>query len=270
MTRTPDIAAVDAIIREIAAQEIVPRFRRLDDGEIWRKDAGSYVTVVDMAAEKSLSRALRDIVPGAKVLAEEDAETNPAALEQLSGDGPLWVIDPLDGTANFAAGREGFGVIIAYIDGGEVCAGWIHDPLKGETVIAETGGGAWCGETRLAIARPPAALADMTGALRGRVMRETDVAKHFGDVINLRSCGIEYMSLATGTFHFSHYRALKPWDHLAGHLIHREAGGYAACLDGCPYRALTPCDGGLLMAPDRPSWDAIAEFLLPAVASLTR
>jgi len=270
MTRAPDIAAVDAAIREVAAQEILPRFRRLDDEEIWRKQAGSYATVADMAAEAGLSKALRDIVPGANILAEEDAEENPAALEYLSHEGPLWVIDPLDGTANFAAGREGFGVIVAYIDGGEVRAGWIHDPLKDETVIAETGSGAWSGDRRLRLAPPPRALSDMTGALRGRVLRETDVAKHFGGVVNLRSCGIEYMSLAAGAVHFSHYRSLKPWDHLAGHLIHREAGGFSACLDGCPYRALTPCNGGLLMAPDRTSWDAIAERLQPAVAALAR
>ncbi len=270
MNPTPDLDAVDAAMREAAALEILPRFRKLDERDIWRKEAGSFATVADLAAEKRLAEALAHIVPEAKILAEEDTETNPAALEYLASDGPVWVIDPLDGTANFAAGREGFVVIVAYLDGGAVRAGWIHDPLAGETVIAEPGSGAWCAGRRLAVAPAPAALADMKGALRGRVMRDTDVARHFGEVLNLRSCGREYMSLVAGDFHFSHYRGLKPWDHMAGEMIHREAGGFAACLDGQPYRADAPGEGGLLMAPDEESWNAIAEYLRPAVASLAR
>lgn len=255
-------------MRRAAEAEILPRFRRLEDAEIWRKEAGSLATVADMASEKYLSAALSEISPGAKILAEEDTETNPAALHYLSGGDPVWVIDPLDGTANFAAGREGFVVIVAYLANGAVQAGWIHDPLNDVTVTAEQGGGAWCGDKRLAVAPAPATLAEMKGALRGRVLRETDVAKNFGEVFNLRSCGAEYMSLAAGGFHFSHYRGLKPWDHMAGELIHREAGGFAACLDGQPYCAHAPGEGGLLMAPDEASWTAIAEHLAPAVASL--
>ncbi len=76
------------------------------------------------------------------------------------------------------------------------------------------------------------------------------------------------MALADGGFHFSHYRGLKPWDHMAGELIHREAGGFAACLDGRPYRAHASGQGGLLLAPDQASWNAIAGVLAPALASL--
>ncbi len=268
MIPTPDIAAVIAAMRETAAREILPRFRRLEDGEVWRKAAGSLATVADTAAEKRLSRALGGLLPGARILAEEDVETNPAALDYLADDDPLWVIDPIDGTANFAAGREGFVVMVAYFAGGEVRAGWIHDPLKDATVTAERGGGAWSGGRRLAVAEAPDTLGDMRGALRGRLMRETGVAKNFGDVFSLKSCGAEYMALADGGFHFSHYRALKPWDHMAGELIHREAGGFAACLDGRTYRADAPGEGGLLLAPDEASWNAIAGVLAPAVASL--
>ncbi len=167
MTPAPDIAAVTAAMRETALREILPRFRRLEDDDMWRKKAGSLATVADMAAEKRLSGALGKLVPGARILAEEDVETNPAALDYLADDDPLWVIDPIDGTANFAAGREGFVIIVAYFAGGEVRAGWIHDPLGDVTVTAEAGAGlrwrrrpmpsatcvarcvaAWCGKPR--------------------------------------------------------------------------------------------------------------------------
>jgi fructose-1,6-bisphosphatase/inositol monophosphatase family enzyme len=264
----PDITAVVAAMRETAVQEILPRFRRLDDDEMWRKEAGSLATVADMAAEKRLSEALGKLVPGARILAEEDVESNPAALHYLADDDPLWVIDPIDGTANFAAGREGFVIIVAYFAGGEVRAGWIHDPLKDVTVTAEAGAGAWSDGRRLAVAAAPDTLADMRGALRGRLVRETEVAKNFAEVFSLKSCGAEYMALAGGGFHFSHYRGLKPWDHMAGELIHREAGGFAACLDGRPYHAHAPGEGGLLMAPDQASWNAIAGVLKPALSAL--
>lgn len=266
---TPDIAAVGAVIREVAESEILPRFRELSDKEVWHKQAGSVVTVADTAAEQRLTRALGAMTPGAHFLAEENAEDNPGVLDHLLGGDPVWIIDPIDGTANFAAGRENFVVIVAYFVGGEVRSGWIHDPLKNVTVTAEQGGGAWSGDRRLAVAAP-AAVADMRGALRGRLRRETDVAEKFADVFTLRSCGAEYLSLAAGECHFSHYRSLKPWDHMAGELIHREAGGFAACLDGAPYRAAAPGEGGLLLAPDDGSWNALADILRPAVASLRR
>ena len=134
-------------MRETAVQEILPRFRRLDDDEMWRKEAGSLATVADMAAEKRLSGALGKLVPGARILAEEDVETNPAALDYLADDDPLWVIDPIDGTANFAAGREGFVIIVAYFAGGEVRAfvrgGRTFSPGPDSDTVLDDSGHAW-------------------------------------------------------------------------------------------------------------------------------
>lgn len=267
MIPKPDVAAVSAAIRETARREILPRFRELAEKDVWHKSRGSVVTVADTAAEQRLLEALAKIVPDARVIAEEAAEADPAMLDHLGGGHPLWIVDPLDGTANFAAGRTGFVVIVAFHAAGRVRAGWIHDPLNDITVTAEEGSGAWSGERRLSVARP-VEVARMTGAMRGRLLRETDVEERFGRLFNHRSCGMEYMALATGEFHFSHYRSLKPWDHVAGELIHREAGGFSACLDGARYRAEAPGEGGLLLAPDEASWRAIADILRPAVASL--
>jgi fructose-1,6-bisphosphatase/inositol monophosphatase family enzyme len=206
-------------------------------------------------------------MPGSVVVAEEEAEGNPAVLDHLAGDGPVWIIDPLDGTANFAAGREDFAVIVAFAVAGRVRAGWLHHPLRNVTISAEQGGGAWAAGKRLRVAVAGAA-SEMTGSLGRRLRIKPEVAGRFADVIHLRSCGVEYMTLVEGGLHFAHYRRMKPWDHLAGALIHAEAGGHNGCLDGEPYRPSAPGEWGLLMAPDADSWERVAEILRPAVAEM--
>src|SRR3546814_6401895 len=74
---------------------------------------------------------------------------------------------------------------------------------------------------------------------------------------SLRCAGAEYLRLAAGETHFSLFTRLMPWDHVPGTLLHSEAGGIALCFDGTPYKATRWRETGLLMAPDRQSWDAL-------------
>ena len=187
--------------------------------------------------------------------------------DRLRGDAPVWIIDPVDGTANFAAGRNRFSVIVAYAVGGLARAGWILDPVNGRMASAEEGGGAFL-DGRRASVTAPSRIAEMRGSLGGRLRRNAALCGHFAAVINAGSCGIEYIELAAASLDFAHYRRLKPWDHAAGELIYRESGGHAACLDSGRYRPATPADGGLLLAPDREAGRAIADLLAPAVAAL--
>ena len=75
-----------------------------------------------------------------------------------------------------------------------------------------------------------------------------------------RCAAHQYRLLAAGFYDFALYSKLSPWDHAAGWLLHREAGGYSACLDGSPY-AVTRHEGGLLCTPDRDSWDVLHSAL---------
>jgi fructose-1,6-bisphosphatase/inositol monophosphatase family enzyme len=77
-----------------------------------------------------------------------------------------------------------------------------------------------------------------------------------------QGAGAEYLRLAAGETQFSLFTRLMPWDHVPGTLLHHEAGGTALCFDGTPYTAARYREIGLLMAPDRPSWDALHEALL--------
>jgi len=265
----PDLSAVAAIMRDVADSELIPRFNRLASGEVWKKDSGGTVTVADMASERKLVAALTELVPGSVALGEEDADANPAVFERLREDAPVWILDPLDGTANFAEGSSRFAMIVAYFHRGSVRAGWILEPMTGRLAMAREGAGATDGGRASLRTASTVPLAESSGSLGTRLRRNGDLIARFGEVTNLHCCGIEYIALARGEIHFAHYRRLKPWDHAAGDLIVREAGGHAAGLDSeTPYMPAEPERNGLLLACDRTSWDRVATVLRPAVAAL--
>ena len=106
------------------------------------------------------------------VVGEEGAEANADALEALGEQAPVWLLDPVDGTTNYATGKPCFAVIVAYRVRGETLAGWIHDPIADVTMWAVAGEGAWLDERtgRRAACRPrhPSRIADMAGSLSPR------------------------------------------------------------------------------------------------------
>src|SRR5258708_31980721 len=137
-----DCEKVRRLIVEVADAEVMPRFEKLKTGDISEKSPGDFVTVADVASEQRLTPALRDLLPGSLVVGEEAVAADPAVLALLDGDAPVWVVDPIDGTANFAAGIPMFAIMVALIRRGETLAAWIHDPLKRATATALAGGGA--------------------------------------------------------------------------------------------------------------------------------
>ena len=272
----PDPEAVVAILREVAGAEILPRFRQLQAHEISQKSGpADLVTAADLAAEAALAARLGALTPGAVIVGEEGVAADPLVLEQLADAPEAWVIDPVDGTLNFAEEREDFAVIVAWVRDGQTVAGWIHTPVAGDTVVAEAGAGAWrypgAGDAigapaRLAVA-PALEPGGMLGALYAGRRRTPDIVdriKLLGTRLrhrrSARCVGIEYRSLARAELHYALFTRLLPWDHAAGVLIHREAGGYGRCLDGNPYR-LAVTEGNLLLAPDEPSWRRLARLL---------
>ncbi|MBI3453136.1 MAG: inositol monophosphatase [Rhodospirillales bacterium] len=272
MTLKFDPAAVTDLIRRTAAECIVPRYRRLAAHEVRKKGPGDVVTAADIAAEEMLSRLLVEHMPGSVVVGEEAATHDRSIFDRLAGEAPVWVVDPLDGTFNFANARPPFATIVALIVHGGVRAGWIHDPLSGESVIAAAGGGAYLDGRRLLAGNAPA-LAGMVGALSGRIEgrgRARDIARtsgRFGPQIDHSCAGRTYIDLAQSRIHFALYRRTLPWDHAAGWLIHREIGGYGAFLDGEPYSPVR-LDGPILLAPSEAAWRDIRAILLaPPAAS---
>lgn len=261
----PEADVVTGLIRDVARREILPRFRRLRRDERWEKRPGSVVTAADREAELKLAAGLVALLPRSCAVGEEAAEERPGVLSLLAGDDPVWVIDPVDGTANFAAGKPEFVVMVGLVVAGETRAGWIHSPVTNSTAVAVMGKGAWIDNERLSVARP-VPLKEMTGSLGPRLRRNKAFSGRFARVVYSGCCGIDYLAMVRGERHFAFYRRLKPWDHVAGQLLHREAGGYNACLDGARYDPASPDAEGLLLAPDRDSWERIAAGIPAALA----
>jgi fructose-1,6-bisphosphatase/inositol monophosphatase family enzyme len=254
MAGLPDPAAVARLIREAAEAEILPRFQKLGRGEVREKSPGQLVTDADVAAEHLLTRTLGALLPAA-VVGEESVAADASALEALNRPGPVWVIDPVDGTANFAHGRPRFAVIVALVVDGITEMGWIHDPVPNRTVFAARGRGAWLDGQRLAVL-PEAPLAEM----RGSVKRSASIKAQVAQVGRLGSAAHDYLDLVLGRLHFAHYRQLMPWDHAAGVLIHAEAGGTGRLTDGAPYQPVaTPA--ALLLAPGPRSWEQLNRLI---------
>lgn len=261
----PDPEKVAGLIREAAAAEIMPRFRALADVDIIEKGPGDLVTVADREAERHLTAAFRALLPGSMVVGEEAAHADAGVLDALAGEAPCWIIDPVDGTANFAAGKPLFAVMVALARAGEIVASWIYDPVADSLTVAEAGAGAYTDGVRLSVAAggQPGALVGATSfkyfpaELKARARSRVGA---FAATHQLRCAGHEYLRIADGRWHFSVYHRMLPWDHAPGHLIHREAGGEGAFIDGSRYR-VTRHSGGFLSAPDRDTWQAIRRCL---------
>ncbi|MBN35730.1 MAG: inositol-1-monophosphatase [Rhodospirillaceae bacterium] len=261
----PDTIA--AIVADVAATEIMPRFGHLAADEVEKKNPGDPVTIADREAEKALSRRLTDLMPGSRVVGEEAVETDAGLLDLLDGDDPVWIIDPVDGTTNFAAGLPLFATIIGLAHRSEMLMACLHDPVHGKTALASAGGGATLNGTRCRVAEPTEPQ-HMYGTVKLRfgertlpeaIVRNCQKVPPFMD---LRCAALEYMALATGALHYALYRKLKPWDHAAGNLLHREAGGFSAHLDGSAYAVAGPdASHGFLYAPDEQNWAALTETL---------
>ncbi len=254
----PSIDRVSSLIREVAAAEILPRFQKLTAGDISEKGPGQLVTVADIEAERRLTLLLAALLPGSVVVGEEGVAEEPARLEAVGGEDPVWLVDPVDGTQNFADGKPVFATMVALLIERRAAASWIYDPIADRMASAEIGSGAFIDGARLRTAAA-VALGDMRGRLSGRTAKK--LAGKVGESFNQRCAGHEYLAIARGAAHFGLFRRLNPWDHAPGELLVREAGGFSRRLDGTPYLA-SEIDASLLLAPDAASWQALRDLIL--------
>lgn len=259
-----DTLELAAILREAAKTEIMPRFRRLAAADVKQKtSATDLVTEADTEAERVIKREVERRWPGTVVVGEESVAANPALLDQIASADVAITVDPVDGTANFAAGLPLFAVMAGVVVKGETVAGIIYDPMGDDWMMAERGGGAWLrrpdgASERLGV-RSPAAIEDMVAHVSIAFLpreRKPELMANFSRFrisANYRVAGHDYRTFASGHCHCVMFNKLMPWDHVPGALIAEEAGGYVRKFDGSIYR---PADfsGGLLLATDEESW----------------
>ncbi len=256
---------VTALMRQVAATTVMPRFRALAAHEISEKSPGEVVTTADREAELRLHDGLAALGLGARIVGEEAASRDPALLDDI-GNRLVWLIDPLDGTANFAGGHGPFGIMVALVEDGEPIAGWMLDPQSGRLCHAERGKGASCDGVRVQSrstsgARPVAALATqfMSAGRRERV--HATARRRFAHAPIPRCAAESYPRLVFGSNDVALFQRILPWDHAAGVLFLTEAGGHATHWNREPYRV--GGDGaGLLVAANARHWESAAELLL--------
>ena len=210
-------------VREVAATEILPRFRAV---EARRKDDGSLVTEADLATQRALAEALHRIEPVA-LLGEEMPEAQQRRVWEAGGR--FWCVDPLDGTANFSAGVPYFAVSVALMEGTRPLLGVVVDPIADEAYFAVRGAGAW----RDGFALPPAsrevAMAEAVAEvdLRRSLAHVRHEIKHrppFAKRLTSGSTALAWCHLAAGRRDLFLHAGQKVWDYAAGALIAEEAG----------------------------------------------
>lgn len=256
--------SVQDILKHVAKEVVLPHYQNLKTADIEEKSPGDLMTVADKLSEEMLSEKLGALLPDAAIVAEEASAADPSVMDHL-GDRQAWIIDPIDGTSNFATGKPPFGMIIALSQDNETVAGWLYDPLKDRLCHAAKGQGAFINGEKLTVSggpdgKPVAALATgfMTSEQRDKLLSAAD--GHY-EIVDIPRCAAEqYPRLALGTNHISTFERSLPWDHAAGILFLNEAGGKAARWNGDAYR---PADRktGLLGASSPQLWDETAELL---------
>jgi fructose-1,6-bisphosphatase/inositol monophosphatase family enzyme len=264
MSLSVDSIAIAEIIREVAEAEILPRYQSLTEDEISEKQGGEVVTIADEKAEQALSKRLKAALPGSVILGEEGYAADPSVMLRLDGDQPVWIIDPIDGTKNFAAGRAPFTVLIALVQNGETIMGWNYDPVANRLGMAEKGSGAVYNDAAGKIAAPKTfdqtegfcASRLIAGDLQPQLFELRDACKSLS---HPHCHGHEYLDLVEGLADFSVIGRLYPWDHAAGVLTFVEAGGISKMITGEDYRPGILA-GLLILATNPETWQELKSF----------
>jgi myo-inositol-1(or 4)-monophosphatase len=225
-----------AIAAARAGGEVLEGYwRSLPRGSISEKKKNDFVTRADKESEEAVVAAIREVYPEDGFLGEEGGRRG-------SGEeARTWIIDPLDGTTNFIAGFPFWCVSVAARERGEIVAGVVWDPLRGELYAAERGGGAFRNGERLRVTEQP----DLDGAFlsTGFPFRSKDridlylalfreLFQHARAIRRAGSAALDLANVAAGVFDgFFEFR-LSIWDIAAGALLIEEAGGRVTDFDG--------------------------------------
>lgn len=234
-----------------AGRVLLEKFGRIE--KITKKGDINLVTEADLASEALITERIRSYYPRHGILAEESGE---AIIS--GGDGEnKWIIDPLDGTTNYAHGYPCFCVTLALENKGEIVLGVTYDPTRDELFAAEKGNGATLNGKPIRVSKTN----ELGNAMlvtgfpydvkdRGRFARHlTEFLLRSRAVRRDGSAAIDMAYVACGRFDGFWEEGLNPWDVAAGKLLIEEAGGQLSYYDGSPFSIYAPpivCSNGLL------------------------
>ena len=259
------------IVRRAARDEILPRFRNLPVGGIDTKTSETdLVTIADRAAEARIGDEARQLIPGAQIVGEEAVGGDRSLLDRIGSAELCVIIDPIDGTWNYVKGLPLFGVMVAIVEERQTRFGLLYDPITDSWIQATAQKGAryqsHTGEKRI-LSVGNSGLPGTTGFIPLYLFSKETQQKlaprlpMLDRASSLRCSCHEYWLLSEGAVDFGISGQLNPWDHAAGELIYREAGGFSAMMeDGSAYDA-SKTSGQLLVARNRHCWSKVRDLL---------
>jgi len=229
-----DIKKVQDNVITIASEELIPRFAKVKREH---KADGSFLTEADLVMQQRIAGELIKQWPGTVFLGEEMNHDEQATL--LSSAKPVWCLDPLDGTSNFAAGIPYFSVSLALLESGKVTQALVYDPIRKECFTANEKNGARLNGKPLKLTEAGVNLNHATGLidfkrldaeLATRLVTERPYAsqRSFGSV------ALDWCWLAAGRCHLYLHGSSHIWDYAAGNYIFHLAGGFSSTLSGEP------------------------------------
>ena len=222
------IEQIAGIVREASALMVRKGFSVHDKGS-----RENIVTTSDVAVQHFLTERLEALLPGSGFLAEEEDFADTAHRD-------VWVIDPIDGTANYARGIENCCISVALVRNGEPSMGVVYSPWRGELYTAERGKGAFCNGTPIHVSDRPFERGLLFTAMS---TYRKDLARTCSDIIydlymqcndfrRTGSAAVELCLMAAGKVDLYFEMRLMPWDYAAAALILKEAGGTVVDFDG--------------------------------------
>lgn len=210
-------------------------FGKLGSGQVEEKAKNDWVSAADRESEERIAGFLARHTPSFGLLAEEGGYRTPGET--------AWVVDPLDGTANFVRGLPHFAVSVALVDRGRLAVGAIYDPMRDELYAAAAGKGATLNGRSITVSAGPGLDgAFLTTGFPFRIREHIDAYLAAFRAVFLRaaairrpgSAALDLAHTAAGVFDGFFEFSLSPWDIAAGALIVREAGGVVTDLAGGP------------------------------------
>jgi len=233
--------ATVALVREVAQQEVMPRFLRVRHQQL--KDDGSLFSEADVAAQHYLAERL-PAIRACPIIGEEmtPAEQQAGWAAGMSDERGLWCIDPIDGTTNFINGLPYFAVSIAWISAGRARLAVTYNPITDEMFYAREGNGAYLNGRRLPLRQ---VTDDMARSVAGVDFKRIPkaladriaVAPPYYSQRNFGCSTLEWCNLAAGRLDLYLHGGQMLWDYAAGSLILRESGGQMCTLDSDDYDA---------------------------------
>ena len=254
--------SVNEILNECARKIVQPYFGKLSKDQIKRKKDDSLVTEIDIKAEEFLKTYLKDFLPGSVTVGEEEAEDNIRILSRLDKASPVWIIDAVDGTKNYISGNVNYTMLVSLYQNNEIIGGWLYAPELRRQIWALKGQGTWEGNKALVTSKIKSKLFSLTGSIGVHLRKDEAIKGLFRGIFNVGCCGLEYIKIASSEIDFAHFRRVKPWDHAAGYIVIKEAGGVSRELGGGDYKLTVTPENGLLVTSNEYLYNCVEKKLL--------